>query len=216
MAALVAVAPPEASNFLGGLKQPMARERKFVWLVVLGVVILGIFMIGSWFIRTRNNLVALDEQVEAAWSEIDNQLQRRADLIPNLVNTVRGFAQQEEEIFTRLADARARLAGAQGVQETAESYGEMQSALSRLLVVVENYPQLRSNENFIRLQDELAGTENRIAVARRRYNETVQQFNTRIRSFPASIIANSLGMEQKEYFEVPEAAREVPEVDFSE
>lgn len=194
----------------------MARENRFLWLVVLGAIVLGLFIVGSWFIRTRNSLVAMDEQVDSAWSEVDNQLQRRADLIPNLVNTVRGFAQQEEEIFTRLADARARLAGAQGVEETAESYGELQSALSRLLVVVENYPQLRSNENFIRLQDELAGTENRIAVARRRYNESVQQFNTRIRSFPASMIASSAGFEEKEYFEVPEEDREVPEVDFSE
>jgi LemA protein len=194
----------------------MARENRFVWLIVLGIIVLGLFIVGSWYVRTRNSLVSMEEQVEAAWSEIDNQLQRRADLIPNLVNTVRGFAQQEEEIFTRLAEARARLAGAQSVEETAESYGEMQSALSRLLVIVENYPQLRSNENFIRLQDELAGTENRIAVARRRYNEAVRQFNTRVRSFPASIIASSLGFEQKEYFEVPEADREVPEVDFSE
>lgn len=194
----------------------MARENRFLWLVVLGAIVLGLFIVGSWFIRTRNSLVAMDEQVDSAWSEVDNQLQRRADLIPNLVNTVRGFAQQEEEIFTRLADARARLAGAQGVEESAESYGELQSALSRLLVVVENYPQLRSNENFIRLQDELAGTENRIAVARRRYNESVQQFNTRIRSFPASMIASSAGFEEKEYFEVPEEDREVPEVDFSE
>ena len=194
----------------------MARENKFLWLIVLAVVVVGIIMVGSWYVRTRNSLVAMEEQVEAAWSEVDNQLQRRADLIPNLVNTVRGFAQQEEEIFTRLADARARLAGSQGVQETAENYGELQSALSRLLVVVENYPQLRSNENFIRLQDELAGTENRIAVARRRYNEAVQQFNTRIRSFPASMIADSAGFEQKEYFEVPDSAREVPEVDFGD
>ncbi|MFP4330863.1 MAG: LemA family protein [Alkalispirochaetaceae bacterium] len=194
----------------------MARENKFLWLIVLGAIILGIFLVGSWFIRSRNALVAMDEQVESAWSEVDNQLQRRSDLIPNLVNTVRGFAEQEEEIFTRLADARARLAGAEGVEQTAESYGELQSALSRLLVVVENYPQLRSNENFIRLQDELAGTENRIAVARQRYNESVQQFNTRVRSFPTSIIADAARLETKEYFEVPEGAREVPEVDFGE
>ena len=194
----------------------MARERRFVWLAVLVIIIVAIFMVGSWYVRTRNSLVAMEEQVEASWSEIDNQLQRRADLIPNLVNTVRGYAQQEEEIFTRIAEARAKLAGSQGVQETAENYGESQSALSRLLVVVENYPQLRSNENFIRLQDELAGTENRIAVARRRYNEAVRGFNTRIRSFPATIIAGSLGFEAKEYFEVPESAREVPEVDFGE
>jgi LemA protein len=156
----------------------------------------------------------MEEQVSASWSEVENQLQRRSDLIPNLVNTVRGFAAQEEEVFTSIADARARLAGAQGVEETAESYGELQSALSRLLVVVENYPQLRSNENFIRLQDELAGTENRIAVARRRYNEAVRAFNTRVRMFPTSMIASQLGFEQKEYFEVDEEDMEVPEVQF--
>ncbi len=193
----------------------MARSAKG-WIapaaIIIILVVVGIF----WFVGQQNSLITLEESVDASWSEIDNQLQRRSDLIPNLVATVRGFAEQEEEVFTQIADARARLAGAQSVGETAESYGELQSALSRLLVVVENYPQLRSNENFIRLQDELAGTENRIAVARRRYNETVQQFNTRIRLFPARLVANALGLEQREYFEIDEEAREVPTVDFSD
>jgi len=178
--------------------------------IILVIVVIGIF----WFVGQQNSIITLEESVDAAWSEIDNQLQRRSDLIPNLVATVQGFADQEQEVFGQIADARARLAGAQTVGETAESYGELQSALSRLLVVVESYPQLRSNENFLQLQDELAGTENRIAISRRRYNETVQQFNTRIRLFPTRIVANRLGMEQREYFEIPESAREVPRVEF--
>ena len=178
--------------------------------IILILLVIGIF----WFVGQQNTIITLEESVDSAWSEIDNQLQRRSDLIPNLVATVRGFATQEEEIFTQIADARARLAGAGTVGETAESYGEMQSALSRLLVIVENYPQLQSNENFIRLQDELAGTENRIAVARQRYNNTVQQFNTRIRLFPTRIVANRLGLDQREYFEIEESARAVPTVDF--
>jgi LemA protein len=178
--------------------------------IIIVLVVIGIF----WFVGQQNSIITLEESVDAAWSEIDNQLQRRSDLIPNLVATVQGFAEQEQEVFGQIADARARLAGARTVGETAESYGELQFALSRLLTVVENYPQLRSNQNFLQLQDELAGTENRIAVSRRRYNETVQQFNTRIRLFPTRIVANRLGMEQREYFEIPESAREVPRVDF--
>ena len=179
--------------------------------IILIVIVIGIF----WFVGQRNNLVTMEERVDAAWSEVDNQLQRRSDLIPNLVATVQGFAIQEREVFGDIADARARLAGARSVTETAESYTELQGALSRLLVVVENYPELRSNENFIRLQDELAGTENRIAVARGRYNEIVRQFNTQIRLFPASIAANAMAMQAREYFEIPESAREVPRVDFT-
>ncbi len=179
-------------------------------VAIVAIVAIAVF----WFVGQRNRLVRLEESVDAAWSEIDNQLQRRSDLIPNLVATVQGIADQEREVFGRIADARARLAGAQTVGETAESYAELQGALSRLLVVVENYPILRSNENFMRLQDELAGTENRIAVSRQRYNETVRQFNTRIRLFPTSMVANRLGLEEKEYFEIPESAREVPRVEF--
>jgi len=178
------------------------------------VAIVVVFIFGSWYVNTRNSLVQMEESVSAAWSEIDNQLQRRSDLIPNLVATVKGYASQEEQIFTQIAEARAKLAGANTVPETAAGYNQMQSALSRLLVVVENYPELKSNQNFIRLQDELAGTENRIAVARRRYNEAVRQFNTRIRSFPASIIAGQLGFSAKEYFQIEESAKQVPTVDF--
>ncbi len=193
----------------------MAARKGWIAPVAIIVVLVVLVVIGIfWFVGQQNSIITLEESVDAAWSEIDNQLQRRSDLIPNLVATVQGFVDQEQEVFGRIADARARLAGAQSVSETAESYGELQSALSRLLVVVENYPQLQSNQNFLQLQDELAGTENRIAVSRRRYNETVQQFNTRIRLFPTRIVATRLGMEQREYFEIPESAREVPTVNF--
>lgn len=192
----------------------MSGKSRAGFIISLAIVVILVISLFSWFVGTRNQMVALEERIDASWAEVDNQLQRRSDLIPNLVETVKGFASQESEVFTNIADARAKLAGAEGVQETAEGYNEMQSALSRLLVVVENYPELKSNENFIRLQDELAGTENRIAVARKRYNEAVEQFNRRIRMFPGSIIANMMGMEKQPYFEIEESARDVPEVDF--
>ncbi len=191
----------------------MASSRR--WIAPVAIIVILVLIGVFWFVGQRNALVRLEEQVDAEWSEIDNQLQRRSDLIPNLVATVQGFADQEQEVFGQIADARARLAGAQTVGETAESYTELQGALSRLLVVVENYPELRSNENFMRLQDELAGTENRIAVARGRYNDAVREFNTKIRIFPTSIAANSMGLGEKEYFEIPESAREVPRVEFN-
>lgn len=192
----------------------MQSQKKWGFIVALAVLVILVFSMMSWFVGTRNSLISMDEEVNAAWAEIDNQLQRRSDLIPNLVNTVKGYASQEKEIFTDIAEARSKLAGAQSVGEKAESYNQMEGALSRLLVVVENYPNLKSNENFKELQYELAGTENRLAVARKRYNDTVRDFNRRIRMFPASIIANMLGFEQREYFEIEESARDVPEVDF--
>lgn len=188
--------------------------KKNTGLIAVGIIVALIVISAIWFVGQRNRLITLEEGVDAAWSEIDNQLQRRSDLIPNLVATVQGIADQEQEVFGQIANARARLAGADTVGETAESYAELQGALSRLLVIVENYPVLRSNENFMRLQDELAGTENRIAVARQRYNETVRRFNTRIRLFPTSMVASRLGLEEKEYFEIPEEARQVPQVNF--
>ncbi|MFP4266780.1 MAG: LemA family protein [Spirochaetaceae bacterium] len=194
----------------------MNSQKKWGLIIALAVAVILIFSLISWFVGTRNNLVGMDEEINAAWAEIDNQLQRRSDLIPNLVNTVKGFAEQEEEIFTHIADARAKLSGANSVNETAEGYNELQGALSRLLVVVEDYPQLQSDENFQELQYELAGTENRIAVARKRYNDRVRNFNRSIRMFPASMVADMLGFEQREYFEIDEEAREVPEVDFSD
>lgn len=181
---------------------------------IIAVVVVA--LLAGWLISQRNTLVGMDEAVEAAWSEVDNQLQRRSDLIPNLVSTVQGFVDQERAVFSDIADARARLAGAGSVSETAERYEELQGAVGRLLVVVENYPELRSNQNFQQLQDELAGTENRIAVARNRYNDAVRRFNTRIRMFPASMLASRFGLEQREYFEISDAAREVPRVQFGQ
>ncbi len=192
----------------------MASSKR--WIAPVAIIVILVAIGAFWFIGQQNSIIRLEENIDGSWSEVENQLQRRSDLIPNLVATVRGFAEQEEQIFTEIANARARLAGAGSVGETAESYDELQGALSRLLVVVENYPQLQSNENFIRLQDELAGTENRIAVARQRYNSTVQEFNTRIRLFPTRIVANRLGLDEREYFEISEAAREVPTVDFGD
>jgi len=190
----------------------MASKR---WIGPVAVIAIVVLVIVIWFVGQRNSLVRLEVSVDAAWSEVDNQLKRRSDLIPNLVATVQGITQQEQAVFGDIADARARLAGATTVGETAQSYNELEGALSRLLVIVENYPELRSSENFSRLQDELAGTENRIAVARGRYNETVKAFNTRIRVFPSSIAANSMGLAEREYFEISEQDRSVPQVDFS-
>ena len=192
----------------------MARGKLTGVVVAVAVIAVLLIIFGGWYVATRNTLVTLEENINGAWSEIDNQLQRRNDLIPNLVATVKGFAAQEQEVFTQIAEARAKLAGAQTVGETAEGYNQLQTALGRLLVIVERYPELKSNQNFIRLQDELAGTENRIAVARMRYNDNVRIFNTKIRRFPASIVAERMGFEQKEYFEIEEGVRQVPEVDF--
>ena len=184
--------------------------------ILSGVLVIGliVIIIASWYIRTRNSIITLDENIESAWAEIDNQLQRRSDLIGNLVGAVKGVMDQEQEIFTAIADARAKLAGARTVGETAEGYNEVQGALSRLLVVMENYPQLRSGEQMTQLMDELAGTENRIAVARKRYNDEVRKYNTRIRRFPGSMFAGSMGFEKRDYFEIDESARVAPKVEF--
>lgn len=183
-------------------------------LIGLGILVLIFAGYGIFSVSVKNSLVRLDESVSAAWSEIDNQLKRRSDLIPNLVATVKGYAAHEEEVYTKIAEARARLAGAQTVEEKAAGYNELQSALSRLLVVVEQYPELKANENFTRLMDELTGTENRIAVARKRYNDGVREFNTRIRTFPGSLFASGMGFQPKEYFEIDSASREAPQVKF--
>jgi len=192
----------------------MAKRGLITTLIIVGIVVILLISFSGWYIGTRNSLVTLEENINGAWSEIDNQLQRRSDLIPNLVATVKGYAKHEKEVFTQIAEARAKLAGAKTVGEKAEGYNQLDTALSRLLVVVERYPELKANVNFIRLQDELSGTENRIAVARKRYNDSVKNFNTRIRRFPASIVANMMNLEKKEYFQIEEKARIAPEVDF--
>lgn len=185
-------------------------------IILIGLLIVA-FMFGSWFIGTRNNLVTLEEEVNLQLSNVGTTLQRRSDLIPNMVETVKGYAKHEEQVFTEIADARSKLAGSissgdiEGMQEASNS---LDSALSRLLMITENYPELKANEQFTALQDELAGTENRIAVARQYYNEAVRTYNTTIKKFPASIIANMSGFEEADYFEVEEGAKEAPKVSF--
>ena len=162
-----------------------------------------------------NRFVSEEEAIKAQWAQVENQLQRRNDLIPNLVNTTKGFAQHEQEVYQAIADSRARLAGARTPEETIAAANEQSSALARLLVVVENYPQLKANEQFNRLMDELAGTENRIAVERMRYNERVQQYNTLRRRFPSNLTAALFGFKEHPFFQAPAEAKQVPKVDFS-
>jgi LemA protein len=184
-------------------------------LIVLVVIVLIALWVGSTFVGHRNEMVRKREAVNAAWSQVDVVLQRRADLIPNLVETVKGFAAHEEKVFGDIAAARAALIGAKTPQDKIAANGQLDSALGRLLVVVENYPQLRSNENFLRLQDELAGTENRIAIERRRYNETVQDYNTYISLFPNNIVASFSGFTRNDaYFKADEGSRQAPKVNF--
>jgi LemA protein len=184
-------------------------------LVVLVVLVIIALVLGSSFISRRNQMAVKREAVNAAWAQVDVVLQRRADLIPNLVETVKGFAAQEQTVFGDIAKARSALLGAHSPAEKIAANGQLDSALGRLLVVVENYPQLRSNEDFLRLQDELAGTENRIAVERRRYNETVQDYNTFIVLFPNSLVASLGGFTRNDaYFKTEEGARQVPKVNF--
>ena len=190
---------------------------KPVWIVVgviLGVIVLVAVVVGGTFVSKWNQLVTMDTDIKAKWAQVDNQLQRRADLIPNLVETVKGFAAQEKSIMESIANARAKMAGAGSVQDRIAASNELSSALSRLLVVVENYPRLKSDATFARLMDELAGTENRLSVERKRYNDSVQVYNTTIRQFPDRLIASILGFKEQPFFEVPAAARQAPQVKF--
>jgi len=180
------------------------------WIIVLAVLLVLIFSgVGSY-----NNLVSMNEKVDSNWSQVENQLQRRADLIPNLVSTVKGFAAQEKSILNTIAESRSKLIGAQGVAEKAAANDQLNSALSRLLVVVENYPNLKSDANFRQLMDELAGTENRLSVARKDYNDSVQVYNAKIKTFPNVIWAGMMGFEPRDYFKAAESANEVPKVTF--
>src|SRR3954447_1396782 len=183
-------------------------------VVVVIVGLIGVALFGS-YVSTKNTLVSKNEGVKSAWSQVDVVLQRRADLIPNLVATVKGYAAQEQAVFGEIARARSALLSAGTPQQKIAANGQLDGALGRLLALVENYPQLKSNENFLRLQDELAGTENRIAVERRRYNETVQDYNTYISLFPNSLIAVMAGFACNDaYFKTDEGSRQAPKVDF--
>jgi LemA protein len=187
--------------------------KALIVLVVIGLIVLSIF---GMYISTKNTLVQKNEAVKSQWAQVDVALQRRADLIPNLVETVKGIAQQEQTVFGDIANARARLLSAGTPQDKIAANQQLDGALGRLLAVVENYPQLRSSENFLRLQDELAGTENRISVERRRYNDSLQDYNTYIGQFPASLFAASAGFKRNDaYFQASEASREVPKVQFN-
>jgi LemA protein len=186
---------------------------KPVW-IVLGVIVLVVLAVGGTIVSKWNQLVAMDTDIKSKWAQVENQLQRRADLIPNLVETVKGFAAQERTILETIANARAKMAGAGSVQDRIAASNELSSALSRLLVVVENYPQLKSDATFIRLMDELAGTENRLSVERKRYNDAVQVYNVAIRQFPGNLMASLLGFKEQPFFEAPPAARQVPQVKF--
>jgi LemA protein len=184
-------------------------------LIALGVALLLAFISYSYIKGIYNTIVTQDEAVEASWAQVENVLQRRFDLIPNLVNTVKGFAEQERSVLTEVTALRSQWAKAGSVTEKAQAATGLEAALGKLMVISERYPELKSNQNFLRLQDELAGTENRVSVERRRYNETVQAYNTTIRTFPAVFIANNMGFEKKDaYFEAVTAAESAPVVDF--
>src|ERR1700685_1212626 len=187
---------------------------KAVAAIIVVLVIIALIVGGS-YVSHRNQMVTLNETVKSNWAQVDVVLQRRADLIPNLVETVKGFAAHEETVFGDIAKARSALMGAQTPQDKIAANGQLDGALSRLLLIVENYPQLKSNENFLRLQDELAGTENRIAVERKRYNDSIQAYNTFIRQFPNSIFAGWGGFQvNNDYFSASPTSREVPKVAF--
>lgn len=200
------------------------KKGKIVLIVVTAVIVIGALSMYSWYKNTYNGFVSMEEGVKSAWSQVENQYQRRYDLIPNLVNTVKGVADFEKETYTAVTEARAKvgqvninagdLGNAQKFQQFQEAQSGLSSSLSRLLVAVENYPQLKANENFLQLQAQLEGTENRISVERRKFNTSVQNYNTSIKLFPASIIANMSGFTEKQYFESAAGADTTPKVEF--
>lgn len=186
-----------------------------VGLGVVGVIVVALLLVGGSYVSARNQMVAKDQSVKSAWSEVDVQLERRADLIPNLVETVKGFTKEESSVYADIANARAGMLNAQTPQAKIAANGQLDSALGRLLMLTENYPILRSSDQFMRLQDELAGTENRISVARRRYNQAIQDYNTFINQFPNNIWSGMAGFHTNEaYFKASPAAEQVPSVKF--
>jgi LemA protein len=192
--------------------------------IVIGVVLLALFLSINWGIKTGNNMVAMEEGVSSSWSQVENVYQRRSDLIPNLVNTVKGYAAHESETLIAVVEARAKATSvtvdptklnAASIQQFQQAQGGLSSALSKLMVVVEKYPDLKANENFLNLQAQLEGTENRITVERQKFNQSAQAFNTYIRLFPQSMIASMRNFEKKAYFEAEKGADKAPKVDFT-
>ncbi|MEQ8336014.1 MAG: LemA family protein [Cyclobacteriaceae bacterium] len=191
--------------------------------ITIGIILVAIFLIYNFFSGKYNNMVAMEENVNTQWSNVETQYQRRYDLIPNLVNTVKGFAQQEQEVLTGVTEARAKASSIQidptnlnetNMQQFQQAQGQLNSALSRLLVTVERYPDLKSNQNFLELQAQLEGTENRIAVSRQRFNAAAQEYNTYIRSFPNNTLAGMYGFERKPLFEADQGSENAPKVEF--
>lgn len=178
--------------------------------IIVLIVVVGIF----WVVGFYNNLVSKTQGIDNQWAQVETQYQRRFDLIPNLVNTVKGLFEQEQKVFGEIAEARTRYSGAATVDEKAEAAGQLESALGRLLVIIENYPELKSNEAVQQLMDDLAGTENRISVERRRFNDLVQDYNTTIKKVPANLMAPIFGFTERAYFKAAEGAEQAPEVEF--
>lgn len=184
--------------------------------IVIGVIVLVILLIVGSAVGKYNSIVSSEEKVTASLSDIDTQLQRRADLIPNLVNTVKGYIKHEEKVIESVTDAREKLNSASSLEDKEKANKELSNAINQLYVIVENYPDLKANTNFIALQDEIAGSENRVAVARKNYNDAVNTYNSMIKRFPDNIIASMFGFEKKEYFEADEESKDVPNVSFDE
>jgi LemA protein len=189
-------------------------SKKKTLIIVLAVIVFLAMAAYSFFAGNYNKFVQLDTTVKSSWAQVENQLQRRYDLIPNLVETVKGYAKQEKDVLVEVTNARAKVGGAGTVPDKIAANNQLSGALSRLMVVVEKYPDLKSNQNFMALQDELAGTENRIAVERMRYNEAVQIYNQTIKSFPANMLAGMYGFKDAAFFEAPKEAKGAPKVKF--
>lgn len=185
-----------------------------IGLIVVGVILLIGFMSFNWFVSGYNNVIAMDENISGKWAQVENQLKRRYDLIPNLIETVKGYASHEKELFENIANARTKYFQANTVNKKVQASSKLEGFLSRLLVLREAYPDLKANQNFLKLQDSLEGTENRIAVERKRYNDAVQLLNTFVRTFFGRFFATFAGVSNAEYFEIPEAEKEVPKVKF--
>ena len=191
----------------------MAAPRNPVWMI-LGVVVLVLVLLGAWAVKNYNHAVALDENVKSRWAQVENQLKRRYDLIPNLVETVKGYASHEKELFEHLADARTQYFQAKGIDQKIQASRRLEGFLSRLLLLRESYPELKANESFLKLQDSLEGTENRIAVERKRYNDAVRELNTYRRTLFGRVFASLAGVGKAEYYQPPEAEKEAPKVRF--